>query len=232
MHNCLGAYFGLISYEQAWDLQRRIHRDVANANRPDTLVLLEHPHVYTLGRRGKDSDILIDETLLANLGAKVHHIDRGGEVTYHGPGQLVGYPIINLRRLEIGPMKYVRGLETMLETTISEFGINSMSEAKPTGVWVKNAKIASIGIKISHGVTTHGFAINVNTDLAYFNHIIACGLPGSSTTSINKELGHHVLMDDVVSKITPNFGDVFGFDVSFMEPTSLLSNYIDTTKHE
>ena len=111
---CAVANLGLIPYQQAWDLQRRIQQEVAGGERPDTLLLLEHPHVYTLGRRGRDSDILVDEARLVELGAEVHHIDRGGEVTYHGPGQLVGYPIINLLRHGGGPLKYVRTLERTL----------------------------------------------------------------------------------------------------------------------
>ena len=207
-------HLGLVPYQQAWDLQRRVQQEVASGKRPDTLMLLEHPHVYTLGRRGQDSDILVDETRLAELGAEVHHIDRGGEVTYHGPGQLVGYPIVNLRRLGGGPLKYVRALEQTLIATLSEFGIQAESEDRPTGVWIGEAKIAAIGVKVSRGVTTHGFALNVDPDLSYFDHIIACGMPAASATSISRELGRHVSVDDAVSALIPHFAEMFGLELA------------------
>ena len=207
-------HLGLVPYQQAWDLQRRVQQEVASGKRPDTLMLLEHPHVYTLGRRGQDSDILVDETRLAELGAEVHHIDRGGEVTYHGPGQLVGYPIIDLRLLGGGPLKYVRTLEQALIATLSEFGIHSESEDRPTGVWIGDAKIASIGVKVSQGVTTHGFALNVDPDLSYFDHIIACGMPDASTTSISRELGRHVSVDDAISALLPCFAESIGLELA------------------
>jgi len=214
MPECIATYLGLVPYQKAWDMQRRVQQEVADGERPDTLLLVEHPHVYTLGRRGQDSDILVDETRLAELGAEVHHIDRGGEVTYHGPGQLVGYPIIDLRRLGGGPLKYVRKLEQALIATLSEFGIHSESEDRPTGVWIGDAKIAAIGVKVSRGVTTHGFALNVDPDLSYFDHIIACGMPAASATSISMELGRHVSVNDAVSTFIPHFAEMFGMDVS------------------
>ena len=161
-------HFGLVHYAHALDLQQRLHAEVAAGDRPDTLILLEHPHVYTLGRRGSTDDILASETELKRLGIEVHHTDRGGEVTYHGPGQLVGYPIINLRRWGGGPLKYVRSLEATIIAALSEFDIQSQSEGHPTGVWVEDRKIAAIGVKVARRVTTHGFAINVSADLSYF----------------------------------------------------------------
>ena len=225
---CAVANLGLTPYQQAWDLQRRIQQEVAGGERPDTLLLLEHPHVYTLGRRGRDSDILVDEARLVDLGAEVHHIDRGGEVTYHGPGQLVGYPIINLLRHGGGPLKYVQTLERTLIATLSEFGVKVESEDRPTGVWVGERKIASIGVKVNRGVTTHGFALNVDPDLTYFDHIIACGMPDVATTSMSRELGHHVSVDDAIAAFMPHFGRMFGFELSQVEPTSVQSTLIDT----
>jgi lipoate-protein ligase B len=214
MADCIAVDLGLVPYQQAWDLQCRIHQEVANGERPDTLLLLEHPHVYTLGRRGQDSDILIDEARLAEIGAEVHHIDRGGEVTYHGPGQLVGYPIINLRRKGGGPLKYVRTLEQTLIATLSDFGIEAESEDRPTGVWIGDAKIAAIGVKVSRGVTTHGFALNVDPDMSYFDHIIACGMPDASATSVAQELGRCVSVADAISALVPRFAEMFGMGVS------------------
>lgn len=216
MADCIISYLGLVPYQQAWDLQRRLHEEVAEGRRADTLLLLEHPHVYTLGRRGQDSDVLVDETRLAELGVEVHHIDRGGEVTYHGPGQLVGYPVIDLRRMGGGPLKYVRTLEQTLIDTLSEFGIVAEAEDRPTGVWIGDAKIASIGVKVGRGVTTHGFALNVDPDLTYFDHIIACGLPDAAATSISRELGRRVSVEDVATALAPQFADRFDLNVEIV----------------
>ena len=228
MPECAVARLGVVPYQKARDIQRRIHTEVASGDRNDTLLLLEHPHVYTLGRRGQDSDILVDEARLAEIGTEVHHIDRGGEVTYHGPGQLVGYPIMNLRRMGGGPLKYVRTLEQTLIATLSEFGVHAESEDRPTGVWVGESKIAAIGVKVSRGVTTHGFALNVDPDLSYFDHIIACGMPEVAATSVSKELGRHVSVDDAISAFVPRFSETFGLDVAWSDPTSVASDVVDT----
>ena len=174
------------------------------------LLLLEHPHVYTLGRRGQEDDILIDADALESLGIEMHHTDRGGEVTYHGPGQLVGYPILNLRRWGGGPLKYVRALERTLIETLAVYGIQAESEGHPTGVWVEDRKIAAIGVKVSRRVTTHGFALNVCPDLSYFDHIVPCGMPDSRVTSLTQELGRTVTVSDVVPVLLERFGSVFG----------------------
>ena len=170
-------HLGVVPYAHALDLQQRLHAEVAAGDRPDTLILLEHPHVYTLGRRGIVDDILASDDELKRLGIEVYHTDRGGEVTYHGPGQLVGYPIMNLRRWGGGPLKYVRSLESTIIAALSEFDIQSQSEGHPTGVWVEDRKIAAIGVKVGRRVTTHGFAINVSADLSYFDRIVPCGMP-------------------------------------------------------
>lgn len=176
---------------------------------PGVLLLLEHPHVYTLGRRGRESDILVPAEKLEELGTEVHFIDRGGEVTYHGPGQLVGYPIVNLRRWRGGPLKYVQTLEQALITTLADFGIRAESAERPTGVWVGDAKIAAIGVRISRGVTMHGFALNVAPNLSYFGHIVPCGLPGASVTSMARELGRDVDVQQVMPVLMRRFGDAF-----------------------
>ena len=157
---------GVVPYADALALQRRVHGEVVAGRRGDTLILLEHPHVYTLGRRARAGDVLADARELAALGAEVHHTDRGGEATYHGPGQLVAYPIINLRRWGGGPLKYVRALESVIIAALGEFGIAAESEGRPTGVWTGGRKIAAIGVKVSSRVTMHGFALNVSTDLS------------------------------------------------------------------
>ena len=194
-------------------MQLRMHREVAEGGRPDTLLLVEHPHVYALGRRGVEGDILVGAAELARLGVEVHHTDRGGEVTYHGPGQLVGYPILNLRRWGGGPLKYVRALERTLIETLAEFGVSAESEGRPTGVWVEDRKIAAIGVKVSRRVTTHGFALNVCPDLSYFDHIVPCGMPGSRVTSLSAEMERMVGVDEVWPVLVERFGDVFGLRV-------------------
>ena len=205
---------GLVPYNEALDIQLRMHKEVTEDSRPDTLLLLEHPHVYTLGRRGQEHDILIDPAELARLGIEVHHTDRGGEVTYHGPGQLVGYPILNLRRWGGGPLKYVRALERTLIETLAEFGVVAESEGHPTGVWVGDRKIAAIGVKVSRRVTTHGFALNVCPDLSYFDHIVPCGMPEGRVTSLSLELGREVAVSEVASVLVERFGAVFGLHIA------------------
>ncbi len=163
---------GLVGYDDAWELQRQLHGRVADGERPEVLLLLEHPHVYTLGRRGADSDILVDDRRLSELGVEVRHTDRGGQVTYHGPGQLVVYPILNLRSRGTGPLEYVRALEQTIVDTLADFGVDAGGDDRPTGVWVGGAKIAAIGVKVSRGVTMHGFALNVDPDLSYFDRIV------------------------------------------------------------
>ena len=202
---------GRVPYLEAWSLQLRLHEEVAEGHRPDTLVLLEHPHTFTLGRRGRIDDILIDQSDLDRLGVSVHHTDRGGEVTYHGPGQLVGYPIIDLRRWGGGPLKYVRALEEMLVDALDEFGISGTSEGHPTGVWVDDRKVAAIGVKVARRVTMHGFALNVSTDLSYFEHIVPCGMPTAQVTSMSQERGVSVRTGDVRRVLVREFGRVFGF---------------------
>ena len=202
---------GLLPYKDAWDLQLRMRSQVVDGRVPDTLLLLEHPHTFTLGRRGRIDDILIDQSDLDRLGVSVHHTDRGGEVTYHGPGQLVGYPIIDLRRWGGGPLKYVRALEEMLVAALDEFGISGTSEGHPTGVWVDDRKIAAIGVKVARRVTMHGFALNVSTDLSYFEHIVPCGMPMAQVTSMSQERGVSVRTGDVGRVLVREFGRVFGF---------------------
>jgi lipoate-protein ligase B len=206
---------GQMPYQQAWNLQRDVHGRVASGEMTDTLLLLEHPHVYTLGRRGKEVDILVSPERLRELGAEVHFIDRGGEATYHGPGQIVGYPIVNLRKRHIGPLRYVQTIEQTLISTLSEFGIKGESVDRPTGVWVGDAKIAAIGVRISRGVTMHGFALNVSPDLTYFDHIVPCGLPGSGVTSIARELSKDVTVEQVMPVVAHEFGEAFGMDMAW-----------------
>ena len=215
---------GLVPYMEAWDMQLQLHEEVAEGRKPDTLLLVEHPNVYTLGRRGQLSDILIDKGELERLGIEVHYTDRGGQVTYHGPGQLVGYPILNLRRWGGGPLKYVRSLEQVLIETLSDFGVRAESEGHPTGVWVEDRKIAAIGVKVSRRVTTHGFALNICPDLSYFDHIVPCGLPESRVTSLSLELGREVMVGEVAVVLVERFGSAFGLRMGLLSPEPLVDS--------
>jgi lipoate-protein ligase B len=179
---------GLTPYQDAWQLQRRIAADVRAGGAP-ALILLEHPPVYTLGARGDATHLLASEPTLAALGAEMCRTDRGGDVTFHGPGQIVGYPILNLRALGHGPVWYVRGLEAALIDALSSFGIVAGRSPGRPGVWVGDAKIAAIGVRVGGGVTTHGFALNVNVDLSWFRHIVPCGLADASVTSMQELAG-------------------------------------------
>ncbi len=204
---------GRVAYNEALELQRTLHQEVADGRRPEALLLLEHPHVFTLGRRGSGSDILVDESALLALGAEVRHTDRGGQATYHGPGQIVGYPILNLRGRRSGPLEYVRALERVIVDTLAELGVSASSEDRPTGVWVDDAKIAAIGVKVSQGVTMHGFALNIDPDLAYFDCIIPCGMPDAEVTSVAREVGRPVAAEATMDALTPHFERVFGVDL-------------------
>ena len=226
MSTCLAIPLGLLDYQAAYDLQRRLHAQVVAGELPDLLLLLEHPHVYTLGRRGQQSHILAPDDMLTQLGVETHFTDRGGETTYHGPGQLVGYPIVNLRRWGGGVRKYVETLEQVLIGTLSEFGITAHSEGKPTGVWVEDAKIAAIGVRVSRSVTMHGFALNVSPDLSFFDHIVPCGMPGARVTSMAQELGQEIAVSDVIPAISQAFGCNFGIDVEWSSVDALDSTVV------
>ncbi len=175
---------GLIDYESAWELQREIHNEVADGKRPNTLLLLEHPPVFTAGRRTLDNERPLD-------GSKVIDVDRGGKITFHGPGQIVGYPIIKLRD-SFDVVGFVRELENSLIDVCREFGISAERYCERSGVWIRDAKgdrkIAAIGIRVARGVTMHGFALNVNPDLSFYEKIIPCGIPDAGVTSMENEL--------------------------------------------
>ena len=188
-------WLGQVEYRRAWALQVALVELRQQDRIGDTVLLLEHPHVYTLGRRGRMDDVLLDSETLAQLGIDVHEVDRGGEVTYHGPGQLVGYPIIGIRALG-GPVGYVRALEAALAEALESLGVTGRRQQGLPGVWVgeppEERKIAAIGLRVSKGVSSHGFALNVSTDLGYFKHIVACGVPDLPVTSLESELGRSV----------------------------------------
>lgn len=208
---------GIVPYQQAWQLQQRIAAAVRDGGDP-CLILLEHPPVYTLGVRAKPEDLLLGEAVLQSRGAEVHRTDRGGDVTFHGPGQLVAYPILDIRRYDQGPSWYVHQLEALVIDALDRFGIRGERSARNPGVWVDDAKIAAIGVRVSRGVTTHGFALNVNTDLRYFDDIVPCGLPGVGVTSMRELRGEAIEMDAVMRTVSDAFAR--RFDVSFAPASS------------
>ena len=218
---CIAISLGRVDYLRGWELQKSVHRQVVDGILPHVLLLLEHPHVYTLGRRGKPSDILATPEWLSQNRVDVHHVDRGGEATYHGPGQLVAYPVVDLRSWGVGPTLYVRTLEAVLIATLAELGIEAESEGHPTGVWVGDAKIAAIGVKVSRGVTTHGFALNVDPDLSFFDHIVPCGMPGIDVTSMASERPGSIAVKTVMPVVARHFASAFDLAVEWRAPESL-----------
>ena len=200
---------GLLDYETARAEQRRLVEACREDGRT-RLMLLEHPPTYTLGARGKQEHLLLDDAGLAAIGATVHRVDRGGDVTFHGPGQLVGYPVLDLRQWGEGPVWYVRSLEALLIETLAAFGVAARREPGKPGVFAGDAKIAAIGVRVSRGITSHGFALNVDPDLDYFSHIVPCGLPDVAVTSMARVLGRGPGMEPVLAKVSETFGHAFG----------------------
>jgi lipoyl(octanoyl) transferase len=206
---CYVEQFGVLDYAEGLHLQReRVAARKAGVI-PDTLLLLEHSHVYTLGRNAKKENLLVSPAQLAARGAQVFEIDRGGDATYHGPGQLVGYPILDLAQHRRDIAWYMRSLEEVLIAVARDYGIAAARLAGAPGVWVGNDKLAALGVHISRWVTSHGFAFNVNTDLRYFAWIVPCGLRDKGVTSLQKLLGRRVEMDEVAEKVVLYFGRVF-----------------------
>lgn len=207
---------GLIEYSAAYDLQLKLAAEIAADAHPPTLLLLEHPHVYTFGRQGQPGNLLWDEDQLKEKGIAVHWTDRGGDVTYHGPGQLVGYPLIPLPG---GVLDYLRQLEQMLIDVLAEYGIVAIRVEGQTGVWVmlpngSPAKIASIGVRVdAHGITRHGFALNVSPDMAYWQGIVACGLDNQHKTSMAALLAQPSAISEVADHVMRNFENVFNVQI-------------------
>jgi lipoyl(octanoyl) transferase len=203
---------GLVPYAQALAMQRTLVEQRRAGDVGDQLLLLEHPHVLTLGVRGDGgrSHILASRELLESQGVEVHEAGRGGDVTYHGPGQIVGYPILDLRPDRCDVHRYVRDLEEVLIRTAADFGIQAGRVHGLTGVWVDREKLAAIGVRLSRWITCHGFALNVNTDLGYFNLIVPCGIADRGVTSFERLLGRPVPIAAVNDRIEVHFWEVFG----------------------
>ena len=217
-------FLGRMDYKEAWDLQRDLAEARIRGEIPNTLLLLEHPPTYTLGRRGGDSDLLLPAEDLKLHGAAVINVDRGGQATFHGPGQLVAYPILNLKEWGEGPLRYVRTLESVVLSVLQEFGVGAIRIDKLTGVWVGDKKIAAIGLKISRGVTMHGFALNVSTDLVWFQHIVPCGVPDKDVTSMEHLLERPVTLAEVMPVLLKRFGVEFSAEMKAVTREALLGS--------
>lgn len=221
----------LLEYKMAWELQYHIHSLRVNNQIEDTLILLEHPNTYTLGKTAHIENLISDKEFLDKHSISVFNIDRGGDITYHGPGQLVGYPIINLSEWYQDSHKYLRNLEEVIIKVCEDFGLKAERNEKYTGVWIEDRKIAAIGIKISRWVTMHGFAFNVNTDLNLFNGIIPCGISDKAVTSLEKELGRKFQISEVKEKVINHFKEVFKYDVIISEEIlNLNQNHFEAMK--
>jgi lipoate-protein ligase B len=218
---------GFIDYKEAWDLQKSIFNKRLSGEIPDTFFMLEHPHTYTLGKVAEKENLISNDDQLKELGISVYEIDRGGDITYHGPGQIVGYPIINLKDWKEDTHEYLRGLEEIIIQTCSHYGISSERNSKYTGVWIGNRKIAAIGIKVSRWITMHGFAFNVNTDLNYFGGIIPCGIKDKDVTSLQRELNKQLDIQEVKEVLLQNFKKYFGYSsLQIIDRKEYLNNFL------
>ena len=220
---------GLIDYKQCWDFQEELFAEiltVKSSNRKENktvstknhLIFCEHPHVYTLGKSGDEKNLLVNEDYLKSRGATFHKINRGGDITYHGPGQIIGYPILDLDNFFTDIHKYLRFLEEAVILTLKEYGLETDRSPGETGVWFdvgtpKARKICALGVKSSRWVTMHGFAFNVNSDLSYFGNIIPCGITDKSVTSLQKELGKELNMDEVRNKLKTHLVELFEMEI-------------------
>lgn len=217
-------------YKETWDYQERLFEEIVELKRknraentevptPNYFLFVEHPHVYTLGKSGHIENLLIDEAALAKKGASFYKINRGGDITYHGPGQIVGYPIIDLENFFTDIHKYLRLLEEVIIRTLADYGIKGERSEGETGVWLDVGtpfarKICAMGVRASRWVTMHGFALNVNTDLGYFDNIIPCGIRGKAVTSLNVELSKEkVDTEEVKTHILKHFEEIFGVTI-------------------
>jgi lipoyl(octanoyl) transferase len=211
LNPCSVYWLGQIEYLAARKLQRSIAEARAEGKVPDTLLLLEHPPTYTIGRRGKEEHFVTPRNELEQTGIAVHAVDRGGDITFHGPGQLVGYPVLDLNGRPGGASRYLRDIEEALIRGLRSFGIETCRFPGYTGVWVGGEKIAAIGVKINaRRITEHGFALNVETDPWYFSQIIPCGIRGHGVTTLRDVLGRPISILEVGRSIATAFGEVFG----------------------
>ncbi len=216
-------HLGRTEYSEAWEIQKRLFEELLRQKREDApeeqyVLFVEHPHVYTLGKSGHESNLLVNEQFLKQIGATYFHTDRGGDVTYHGLGQLVGYPILDLEHIGVSLRDYIWSIEESIIRTVAEYGITADRLEGATGVWLdphspRARKICAIGVKASHFVTMHGFALNVTTDLSYFSHINPCGFTDKGVTSIEKETGLRPTLEEVEERFATHFSKILKIEL-------------------
>jgi lipoyl(octanoyl) transferase len=214
---------GRVPYGQAWDLQKQLVARRRAGEVPDTLILVEHPPTYTVGRSGSLANVLLDEQARSRTGIELYEVDRGGDATYHGPGQAVGYPIVDLRPRGGDVHAYLRAVEELLIRTLSEFGVVGERDGRYTGVWVDGAKVAAIGVKVSVGVTSHGFALNVDPDFNHWSGIVPCGIQSRGVTSLARLLGQRPDEGEVKAALARHAADVFDLEWRSVESPLLVS---------
>lgn len=212
---------GLTDYKSVWDLQNKVSKVKQQKRTDDLVIATEHKHVYTLGKSGNQDHLLVSENEMKKSGISYFEIDRGGDLTYHGPGQLVVYPILDLRNYYLDAHRYLRDLEEAIILTLDNFGIRGHREEGYTGVWVNDHKICAIGIKISRWITMHGLALNVNNDLSYFDRIIPCGIFHKGVTSMKESLGSEVNIGELLKVLVASFENVFGIKLEKADSESL-----------
>lgn len=216
-------HLGRTEYSEAWEIQKRLFAELLRQKREGApeeqyVLFVEHPHVYTLGKSGHESNLLVNEQFLKQIGATYFHTDRGGDVTYHGLGQLVGYPILDLEHIGVSLRDYIWSIEESIIRTVAEYGITADRLEGATGVWLdphspRARKICAIGVKASHFVTMHGFALNVTTDLSYFSHINPCGFTDKGVTSIEKETGLRPTLEEVEERFAAHFSKILKIEL-------------------
>ncbi len=211
MRICEVRDLGRMGYAEALALQRELVEERKRGGIPDQLLFVEHPHVITLGRNGHMENLLASENVLRRAGIEFHPTDRGGDITYHGPGQIVGYPIFDLREWKRDVVAYVRAIEQVIIDALADFGIEAGRQHGLTGVWVDGKKVAAIGVHISRWITSHGFALNQSTDLSYFQYIVPCGLTKPVTSM--RELGSAASREEVIGALARNFAKHFGLEM-------------------
>lgn len=219
--DCLAAYLGVVPYDLALKLQQALLSARAEGLIPDVLLLLQHPPAFTLGRFRGEEDIIVPQEQLTREGIDVFHTTRGGSITYHGPGQLIGYPVVNLKEKGLGVRQYIWSLEEVVIMFLHNIDIQGHRVADHRGVWVGDKKICSVGVNVSRGISTHGFALNVNNDLRYFQYIRPCGLAGEVMTSVSELSGRSIELETIVSNTIHCFSKVFGLVCSRRDDTCL-----------
>jgi lipoyl(octanoyl) transferase len=215
---------GIIDYKKAWDLQKEIFNRIVNDESEDVLLLLDHPNTYTLGKTADRENLKGSEDYLESNQISVYDIDRGGDITYHGPGQIVGYPIIDLNNWQQDTHKYLRALEEVIIKTCAEYNLKCERNPNHTGVWINDRKIAAIGIKVSRWVTMHGFAFNINTDLNLFNGIIPCGIKDKAVTSLKNELRSEINISEVKELLLKYFKEIFTYNNLILKDKAEITN--------